>query len=81
MATFAPRDGAWNLKDKKVATGATLGSWAVVVFGSERDLPLSFAEGFIRELVVTCVDTGMVIIKEKKDDLDSFYLCSVDVKK
>ncbi|KAF9305050.1 Eukaryotic translation initiation factor 2C [Mortierella antarctica] len=61
MANFAPRDGAWNLKDKKVASGATLGSWGVVVFGTERDLPLSFTQGFVRELIVTCTDTGMNI--------------------
>ncbi|CAG8794451.1 3251_t:CDS:2, partial [Racocetra fulgida] len=34
-AIFAPKDGAWNLRDKRVATGATLGSWSVVVFGPE----------------------------------------------
>lgn len=60
MANFAPRDGAWNLKDKKVASGATLGSWGVVVFGTERDLPLTFTQAFVRELIVTCTDTGMV---------------------
>ncbi|KAG0338651.1 hypothetical protein BG000_003640 [Podila horticola] len=61
MANFAPRDGAWNLKDKKVASGATLGSWGVVVFGTERDLPLTFTQAFVRELIVTCTDTGMNI--------------------
>lgn len=60
MANFVPRDGAWNLKDKKVATGATLGSWGVVVFAQERELPLGLVQGFIRELIVTCIDTGMV---------------------
>ncbi|KAG0300267.1 eukaryotic translation initiation factor 2C, 2 [Linnemannia gamsii] len=61
QANFVPRDGAWNLRDKRVATGATLGSWGVIVFGTERDLPLTFAQAFIRELIVTCVDTGMTI--------------------
>ncbi|KAF9950945.1 eukaryotic translation initiation factor 2C, 2 [Mortierella alpina] len=61
MANFVPRDGAWNLKDKKVATGATLGSWGVVVFAQERELPLTLVQGFIRELIVTCIDTGMNI--------------------
>ncbi|PKY39145.1 Piwi-domain-containing protein, partial [Rhizophagus irregularis] len=32
--TFIPKDGLWNLKNKKVATGATLGSWACAVFGN-----------------------------------------------
>ncbi|KAF9930836.1 Eukaryotic translation initiation factor 2C [Linnemannia zychae] len=61
QANFVPRDGAWNLRDKRVATGATLGSWGVVVFGTERELPIAGAQAFIRELVVTCVDTGMTI--------------------
>ncbi|KAI1316177.1 eukaryotic translation initiation factor 2C, 2 [Mortierella claussenii] len=65
MANFVPRDGAWNLRDKKVATGATLGSWGVIVFGNERELPPAAVEGFIRELVVTCVDTGMDIINKR----------------
>jgi hypothetical protein len=50
----------WNLKDKRVAAGATLGSWGVIVFGNERNFPLTATQAFIRELIVTCVDTGMV---------------------
>src|SRR6266542_3424864 len=60
-AAFTPRDGSWNLRDKKVATGATLGSWACAVFGSERDFPVPAVQKFIRELVTTCQDTGMDI--------------------
>ncbi|PKC13872.1 Piwi-domain-containing protein [Rhizophagus irregularis] len=58
---FTPRNGLWNLRDKKVATGATLGSWACAVFGNERDYPMSAIQKFIRELVTTCQDTGMNI--------------------
>ncbi|KAG9290846.1 hypothetical protein G9A89_010995 [Geosiphon pyriformis] len=60
-ASFQPRDGAWNLRDKKVATGATLGSWAVIAFGQERDFPKQAVQSFVRELVITCQDTGMNI--------------------
>ncbi|GBC06888.1 hypothetical protein RclHR1_07120002, partial [Rhizophagus clarus] len=60
-SNFAPRDGSWNLRDKKVATGATLGSWACAVFGSERDYPIGAVQKFIRELVTTCQNTGMNI--------------------
>src|SRR3954452_17497470 len=60
-AAFTPREGAWNLRDKKVATGATLGSWACAVFGSQRDYPLQTVQKFLRELVTTCIDTGMNI--------------------
>ncbi|KAG0216514.1 hypothetical protein BGX28_000028 [Mortierella sp. GBA30] len=60
-ANITPRDGAWNLRDKKVTNGATLGSWGVVVFGNERDLPKSQVNAFLRELIVVCTDTGMQI--------------------
>ncbi|KAF9208010.1 Eukaryotic translation initiation factor 2C [Haplosporangium sp. Z 27] len=58
-ANFTPNDGAWNLIGKKVAQGTTLGSWGVVVFGSERDVPTEQLNGFIRQLVITCTATGM----------------------
>ncbi|RIA84423.1 Piwi domain-containing protein [Glomus cerebriforme] len=60
-ASFVPNNGSWNLRDKKVATGATLGSWACVVFGSERDYPQQAVQKFLRELITTCQDTGMNI--------------------
>ncbi|KAF9179239.1 hypothetical protein BGZ50_007129 [Haplosporangium sp. Z 11] len=61
QASFAPRDGAWNLIGKKVVVGAQLISWGVVVFANERQIPMSQVKGFVRELIVTCADTGMSI--------------------
>ncbi|RHZ87940.1 hypothetical protein Glove_28g30 [Diversispora epigaea] len=60
-SSFQPKDGAWNLRDKKVATGATLGSWSVVVFCSDQICPAKSVQGFIRELINVCQDTGMNI--------------------
>ncbi|KAF9434815.1 argonaute 1 [Entomortierella beljakovae] len=60
-ANFTPNDGAWNLIGKKVAQGSSLGSWGVVVFGNERDVPSAQVNGFIRQLVTTCTATGMNI--------------------
>ncbi|RIA93562.1 Piwi domain-containing protein [Glomus cerebriforme] len=60
-ASFVPNNGSWNLRDKKVATGATLGSWACAVFGSERNYPMRAVQLFLRELITTCQDTGMNI--------------------
>ncbi|GBC02340.1 hypothetical protein RclHR1_04580008 [Rhizophagus clarus] len=57
--SFQPREGSWNLRDKKVAVGVTLGSWAVVCFGSERDYSPQTIQAFVRQLVITCSDTGM----------------------
>ncbi|KAG0337299.1 Eukaryotic translation initiation factor 2C [Podila humilis] len=63
-ASFTPRDGAWNLKDKKVFNGSHLGSWGVIVFATERDLSKVALQGFLRELIVTCQDTGMNIVNK-----------------
>ena len=63
---ITPRDGAWNLKDKRVAAGATLGSWVVVSFKNEKELPEQLINNFMRELVATCQDTGMVSLKDIK---------------
>ncbi|KAF9209936.1 eukaryotic translation initiation factor 2C, 2, partial [Haplosporangium sp. Z 27] len=65
QANITPREGAWNLKDKRVATGATLGSWGVVVFGTEQELNLVAVQNFVRELVITCINTGMNIINKE----------------
>ncbi|KAF9359202.1 Eukaryotic translation initiation factor 2C [Mortierella sp. AD094] len=58
-ANFVPRNGSWNLRDKKVAQGAVLGSWGVIVFGSEREASESQIRNFIRELGISFVETGM----------------------
>ncbi|KAF9906622.1 hypothetical protein EC991_000423 [Linnemannia zychae] len=60
-ANFVPREGAWNLLGKKVLTGTTLNSWGVVVFGTEREFSESQAQHFVRELAITCTDTGMQV--------------------
>lgn len=58
-SSIAPREGSWNLRDKKVAQGASLNSWAVVVFGSEREVSIYNVQKFLRELISTCRDTGV----------------------
>src|ERR1043166_6528796 len=58
-ASLTPKDGSWNLRDKKLATGSTLCSWACVVFGSSRDYPTQVVQRFLNELITTCQDTGM----------------------
>ncbi|CAI2171336.1 1168_t:CDS:2 [Funneliformis geosporum] len=57
-AAFVPKMGSWNLRDKKVAIGATLGSWSCVAFGN---FEIQAIQHFIRKLVNTCQDTGMNI--------------------
>ncbi|RUP48240.1 hypothetical protein BC936DRAFT_144800 [Jimgerdemannia flammicorona] len=64
-ANFIPTGGAWNLRDKKVAAGATLGSWGVIHFRDPRDQrcpTIPQLQRFIREMVQTFSDVGMVCI-------------------
>ncbi|CAG8522996.1 5713_t:CDS:10 [Ambispora gerdemannii] len=56
-----PRDGVWNLRDKKLATCATLGAWSLVAFGAEREFPIQSIQAFIRELVISCQEVGLHI--------------------
>ncbi len=58
-ATFVPKNGSWNMLNKKVATGATLGSWACVSFAE--NIQQGSVHHFLRELITTCQDTGMNI--------------------
>ncbi|KAL0140472.1 Piwi domain-containing protein [Mucor lusitanicus] len=59
-AEFAPQGGAWNLRGKKVAQGATLGSWSVVNFAGA--VPMPAIQRFIRELCQTFADTGLNVV-------------------
>ncbi|RCH92328.1 Eukaryotic translation initiation factor 2C [Rhizopus azygosporus] len=62
-ATFAPAGGAWNLRGKKVAQGANLGSWSVVNFAG--NVPPPAINNFIRELCRTFIDTGLNVVNRQ----------------
>ncbi|KAG0302454.1 Eukaryotic translation initiation factor 2C [Dissophora globulifera] len=59
-----PRDGAWNLKGKRLSMAATLGSWGIVVLASEREAPQVQIKAFVRELIVGCTDAGMNVLNK-----------------
>ncbi|CAI2165275.1 17043_t:CDS:2 [Funneliformis geosporum] len=56
-SAFVPRNGSWNLINKKVTTGVTLGSWSCVAFGN---LEIQAIQHFIKELIDTCQNIGIV---------------------
>ncbi|KAI3653322.1 hypothetical protein MP228_001269 [Amoeboaphelidium protococcarum] len=58
---ITPRDGSWNLRDKKVVQPATLHSWSIVCFGTPSDMPQGKIDLFLREMITTCRDTGLMI--------------------
>ena len=53
-----------ELERQEGVLGSTLGSWGVVIFAPERDVPAAQINGFIRELVITCIATGMNIVNK-----------------
>ena len=58
---ITPREGSWNLRDKKVVQPSVLQSWAMVCFGTPREMPQQKIDQFLRELIHTCRDTGLII--------------------
>ncbi|KAI9497727.1 Piwi domain-containing protein [Zychaea mexicana] len=62
-STFAPQGGAWNLRGKKLAQGAVLGSWSVVNFAAQ--VPPPAIQRFVRELCQTFIDTGLNVINRQ----------------
>ncbi|KAG0044454.1 hypothetical protein BGZ83_010322, partial [Gryganskiella cystojenkinii] len=59
--SFTPQGGDWNLMGRKVLRGGRLASWGVIIFATEREVPRAQISGFIREISVTCTDTGMEV--------------------
>lgn len=59
--TVRPKEGGWNLRDRKfVRSGNTLRYWVVVAFIDQRKF--NQAKQFVKELVNTSRQQGMVII-------------------
>ncbi|KAI9489904.1 Piwi domain-containing protein [Zychaea mexicana] len=58
---FTPNDGAWNMRGKKLAKGASLGSWSVVNF--HVGLARPSIERFIRELTQAFINVGLDVVK------------------
>ncbi|RCI01857.1 eukaryotic translation initiation factor 2C, 3 [Rhizopus stolonifer] len=75
-AIFAPQGGAWNLRGKRVAQGATLGAWAVVNFAGS--VPGPAIQRFIREICQTFSDTGMNIVSRTPPVLSADPQGSID---
>ncbi|KAF3907146.1 hypothetical protein ABW21_db0205470 [Orbilia brochopaga] len=57
-ATFAPRDGRWDLRGKKFARTTTLKSWAIGIAAQPRRVPLETVKNFVRQFVLTFVQHG-----------------------
>lgn len=58
---FAPINGSWNLRDKRVLKGVTLRKWMVMTFASPRDINPQQIKHFVRELLVVLVASGISV--------------------
>ncbi|KAF8145975.1 argonaute-like protein [Mycena galopus ATCC 62051] len=58
--TVDPRNGAWNMADKKFYRPATITSWVLVVFDTR--LPENLLQDVARGLVQGCTSTGMTVV-------------------
>ena len=63
--TLTPRDGGWNLRDKRIPIGKTLHSWSVIVFGTEREFRRDTVSNFITEFCRSAQSTGMNVTNDK----------------
>ncbi|KAI8330896.1 Piwi domain-containing protein [Chlamydoabsidia padenii] len=59
-ANFLPGNGAWTLRGKKLASGATVKSWSVVNFDIKLNNPM--IQRFMRELIQKFVEAGMNVL-------------------
>ncbi|KAF3906153.1 hypothetical protein ABW20_dc0100583 [Dactylellina cionopaga] len=57
-ATFAPRDGRWDLRGKKFARTTTLKSWAIGIAAQPRRVPLEVVKNFVRQFILSFVQHG-----------------------
>ncbi|KAF7366306.1 Protein argonaute-2 [Mycena sanguinolenta] len=58
-ATVEPRNGSWNMADKKFYRPATIAAWVLVVLDTR--LPDRLLEDVGRGLVQGCISTGMTV--------------------
>jgi len=56
---LTPQNGVWNLIGQKVCAGAELGSWAVICFCPQRNMPPAAIEAYVKELCHTATDSGV----------------------
>ncbi|PBK62796.1 hypothetical protein ARMSODRAFT_1024562 [Armillaria solidipes] len=61
QATVRPKEGSWNLVDKKFTKPMSLGSWIVVIFVPPNRFSADNAKDTIKGLVKGCEDVGMQV--------------------
>ncbi|KAK0227568.1 hypothetical protein IW262DRAFT_543570 [Armillaria fumosa] len=78
QATIRPKDGAWNLVDKKFTKPMSLGFWIVVIFVPPNQFSPEDAKRTITDLAQACEAFGMqvsrkqplIVYKNPQDNVD-----------
>ncbi|KAF9527970.1 argonaute-like protein [Crepidotus variabilis] len=64
QADIAPRNGSWNLIDKKLFKAETVRRWAVVIFESPGRFNMPTVQGMIRGFIEGARACGMAVLDE-----------------
>ncbi|KAF5387029.1 hypothetical protein D9615_002113 [Tricholomella constricta] len=62
--TIKPRDGAWNMIDKRFFDPKVIERWVVVIYEGERRFSQQVAKDMIKGLVDGCKSVGMIVRDE-----------------
>jgi len=68
--SIQPRDGAWNMIDKKFYEASTIVRWVVVIYDSARNFPQPAYTGLVNGFLKACDDVGMTV--ENRDPIYKF---------
>jgi hypothetical protein len=74
-----PRDGCWNLRNKKVAEGVHLHSWGLLCFAQDRDLGPAKIDMFLDSFISVAEELGIQV--ENKEPPIAYAGSQTDVEK
>ncbi|KAF9472086.1 argonaute-like protein [Pholiota conissans] len=78
QASVTPRNGAWNMVDKKFINSSTIKAWMVLIFQTERQFNKANAESMIKGFKAACNDVGIKI--DKPDPLVKYLNGQGDIQ-
>ncbi|RKP24709.1 Piwi domain-containing protein [Syncephalis pseudoplumigaleata] len=61
-AMVEPRDGTWSLQGKRLLVPATIGSWAIIVFGSKERIPESKVKDYFVFMANQFMEKGINVV-------------------
>lgn len=62
--TITPRDGAWNMIDKKFYKPATIKAWVIIVYERQQRFPPNAVNEMIDGIMRSCADVGIPVLNK-----------------